>query len=93
MSCTERGSSDSPDLFDEFKYSEDMDEDFRRIDFEAEAVNGQYGNSFPLLNGGLSVSDSPFQEPARDQKSWVVFHGKIPGIYDNGYAPILSCTE
>lgn len=81
LSCTQRGSS--PEFFDNFEYNEGMDADFRRIDLElAEAERSRHNCSPPSLNDGISSSDSP---PifAGDEKTWVVFRGKIPGIYED----------
>ena len=85
-------SSPSPDLFEEFTYNEDMDADFCRIDLDAtsilESKNIQTNGTNPLQN--RVVHGLPSTLPW-DQKTWVVFCGKVPGIYDHAYASPL-CT-
>ena len=34
------------------------------------------------ISDRVYVPESPPLAPARDQRTWVVFHGKVPGIYD-----------
>jgi hypothetical protein len=69
FSSTQGGSPRSPDLFDDFEYTPDMAPDFQRIDAE-----------------GLQLTDNPSSpppsNPPHDQKTWVVFRGKTPGLYD-----------
>jgi hypothetical protein len=71
--------SASPDLFDELNYSESMDDDFRRIDVEVASIAGteqlSYHVVFPQPNEGPLPA-------AQEERTWVVFNGKVPGIYD-----------
>jgi hypothetical protein len=69
LSSTQGGSPRSPDVFGDFLYTPDMDPDFQRIDAEAKRL--QYNPPTP-----------PSPTLPRDQKIWVVFCGKKPGIYD-----------
>ena len=73
-------SSPSPDLFEDFTYSDDMAEDFRRIDTQAAAIIGSGVNDVGTPDDG----ETP-QTPSRDEKTWVVFNGRAPGIYDYMY--------
>lgn len=84
LSCTQRDSSASPDYFDNFVYHKDMDVDLRRIDLETGTQSSQDGRSSPTLSDGVRPSyEFP---PYNDGKTWVVFRGKVPGIYADGYA-------
>ena len=68
FSFTQSGSPRSPDLFDDFEYTPDMAPDFQRIDMES-----------------LRLSNDPSSPPPtlpQDQKTWVVFRGKTPGLYN-----------
>jgi hypothetical protein len=72
FSFAQAASSKSPDFFDDFTYSEDMDDDFGRIDADAAAI----------LGNGL-LNDNHCANPNHDHgKRWVVFRGKNPGIYN-----------
>lgn len=70
----------SPDLFEEFSYTEDMDDDFRRIDSDTDAIlhdgPDQMNNPIPLQ------VVPPLPAPPRAKKTWVVFRGTTPGIHD-----------
>ena len=76
-----------PDLFDDFAYSEDMEEDFHRIDSAAAAI-------IEVENAEMNVSPPWVLQPRlpQNQKTWVVFCGKIPGVYDYRWA-FPSTTE
>ena len=65
----------SPDLFDNFVYSPAMDSDFQRIDAEGEQHQMTLSQSSSL---------TPLQRK-REQRTWVVFRGKTPGIYESLY--------
>lgn len=69
-----------------------MEEDFRRIDTHAALVLGtqatqvadqaaQANDQAPAGGDGLHL---PHPAPNRKEKRWVVFHGRNPGIYDDG---------
>ena len=73
-------SSPEPDLFEDFTYSDDMAEDFDRIDTQAAAIIGSGANNTGTPGDGEAV-----QTPSRGVKTWVVFNGRIPGIYDSMY--------
>lgn len=80
LSPTQTRSSASPDLFEDLTYTEAMEDDLRRIDSETASILEAESPSYHVIpiqdNGGrLSVVH-------RDQKTWVVFNGKVPGIYD-----------
>ena len=93
LSSTQRSSS--PDYFEDFVYTSDMDEDFRRIDLVAKAVLSQSGRQHPSQKPPDSPSppsQSSLNTPPPLRKIWVVFRGRIPGIYDDWYAP-LSGTK
>ena len=71
--------STSPDLFDELNYSESMEDDFRRIDVETASIAETEQLSYrasPQHDGDLLAA--AYQE----ERTWVVFNGKVPGIYD-----------
>ena len=81
FSFTQTSSRCTPslDLFDDFTYSEDMDEDFRRIDSASDAIiaaESSQVNASPPQNSGV------FPDLSRNRKTWVVFRGKTPGVYD-----------
>lgn len=50
-------------------------------------MRSQLGNrlSSPETETDTFAGDSPPLSPRRDEKTWVVFWGKAPGIYDNLY--------
>ena len=81
---TESESSHSPDLFP-FRYTSDMDSDFKRIDAETLEAVTQLRNRSSQSNTEVLVSNSPPPTPTRDQRFWVVFRGKTPGLYDESY--------
>ncbi|KAF9787403.1 hypothetical protein BJ322DRAFT_1107468 [Thelephora terrestris] len=71
-------SSPEPDLFEDFTYSDDMDDDFRRIDTTSAAI----------LNTRIAKEDA--QAFPEDRKTWVVFHGREPGVYDDWNSAIFQ---
>ena len=89
LSPTERGSSASPDLFDDFEYHEDMDADLRRIDMETDTQSSQGGRSSPTLSDGASDPDLP-PTTAPGPRTWVVFRGGAPGIYEDRYVALSN---
>ena len=70
-------SSPEPDLFEDFTYSDNMAEDFHRIDMQAAAIIRSEGDDIGTPDGG--------EIPSRDKKTWVVFDGRVPGIYEHMY--------
>lgn len=75
-----RSSSASPDLFEDLDYSEAMEDDLYRIDSEVASILGAESQSYRAIsppNNGAS-----FPASHNDQRTWVVFNGKVPGIYD-----------
>lgn len=76
--------ADSPDLFEPFEYTPDMEVDFRRIDLQAsqELVEDNDIQSSPPISP-VEVSAPLPTTTAQDQKKWVVFLGKVPGLYDS----------
>ena len=89
---TQIRSSHSPDLFDDFIYSKDMDDDFRRIDSDAAAIIEAENSQTDHTNLSQSSSVHIFlPTPPRNRRTWVVFHGRLPGIYDYGYtSPFIT---
>ena len=71
----------SPDLFEPFVYTPDMEVDFRRIDMQAsqEFVENNMQSSPPTTPVAVSAQTTT----TRNQKTWVVFLGKVPGLYDS----------
>ena len=61
-----------------------MEPDFRRIDLAAAAA---LDDRQSVSSDDESIPDSPPPTFPRDTKTWVVFRGKLPGIYDNPYVP------
>ena len=57
-----------------------MDDDLRRIDLEVAEI--ERSRDADQSDSEIHVPESPPPTPARDQRTWVVFHGKVPGIYD-----------
>jgi len=75
----------SPDYFEDFEYTQEMDDDFRKIDLAAEVTLSQGIRRPPPQN----PPDSP---SPLSQRAWVVFRGRTPGIYYDQYVP-LSGTK
>ena len=76
-------STPSLDLFDALEYTKDIDADFCRIDMDAaESQCSEVGHSSPSITG-TSIPSTLSLTPVHDQKTWVVFHGKVPGIYND----------
>ena len=90
-------SLESPDYLDPFEYTSDMDADFQRIDAVAALSQLEHdapsssaeseANSPPSTQSDLPppTVESPPPTPHRKQRTWVVFQGKEPGIYDCVY--------
>ena len=76
----------SPDLLDSFEHTTEMEEGLHLIESEDEA---RHRNNLPplFLYDGVPIprdSDFPmFPTQEEEQKTWVVFHGKAPGVYPN----------
>ena len=75
----------SPDLFEDFTYTADMEADFNQIDSipttnitraETPQVNADPPQQFSAVFPGLP----------RNRKIWVIFRGKVLGIYNYGWA-------
>jgi hypothetical protein len=82
---TQACSSPDQDYLEDFAYSDDMADDFRRIDTAAAAIYGDESTQEDPADGVLPDEfDTP---PPRNSTgaAWVVFHGRNPGIYDNWY--------
>jgi hypothetical protein len=74
----------SPDLFEPFVYNTGMDVDLRRIDIQASqelAEDNDIPSSPPAPP--VTVSVPLPTTTAQDKKAWVVFVGKVPGLYTN----------
>ena len=74
-------SSESPNLFEDLEYSSDMDDDFLRIDQQAAMAHDTHSSPFSSRNEVL-VPSTP---PPMEDKTWVVFCGRLPGVYDTAY--------
>ena len=74
-------SLESPDLFDDLEYSSEMDDDLHRIDQQAAMIHDTRSSPLSSRNEVL-VPSTP---PPREDKTWVVFCGRLPGVYDNAY--------
>ena len=70
----------SPDLFEELMYSEELDNDFRQIDRKVAEI--ECSRDGHLSNSRVYVPESLPLAPVWDQRTWVVFHGNVPGIYN-----------
>ena len=81
---TQSCSSPDQDFFEDFAYSDDMDDDFRRIGDAAAAIYGDDNTQEDPADVLFDEIDTP---PPRNSagKAWVVFHGRNPGIYNNWY--------
>lgn len=77
----------SPDLFEPFEYTPDMAPDFHRIDSEVGALQSEDGNTQPSSSPQVLVPDTPPRTPPQDQDTWVVFLGKVPGVYNTPCVP------
>ena len=62
-----------------------MDSDFERIDAETLEAVTQLKNRSSQPNTEALISNSPPPIPSRDQRVWIVFRGKTPGLYDDSY--------
>ena len=71
----------SPDLFEPFEYTSDMDDDLRRIDSEASDELGNNEDTASLSATNVLVPESPPR--VHKGKTWVVFYGNVPGIYND----------
>ena len=73
----------SPDLFEPFVYTPDMEVDFRRIDAQASQEFVEDNNMPPSSppTSPVTVSAELPTTTAQDPKTWVVFLGKVPGLY------------
>ena len=89
----------SPDYLEPFEYTSDMDADFQRIDAVAASQldNGAPSSSAeseadspPPTQADLPPSPAHTESrpptPYQKQRTWVVFQGREPGIYDHSYA-------
>ena len=77
-STTQVAPPPSPDLIDSFEYTTEMENNVRLIE---EADEGRRQNNLPplFLQDGVPISDDiPYEQ---DEKTWVVFHGRVPGVY------------
>lgn len=86
LPSTQPKSSPSPDFFEDFTYSQDMDDDLRRIDQEVAETYQQINHPNRAQNSGVNLALAL----PRDRKTWVVFRGKVPGIYEYRYVSPLS---
>jgi len=77
----QRGSQPSPDFFQDFEYTQEMDDRVQMI--ESADFHRRRNNLPPLsLHDGVPVgSDTPLLPQDRAEKAWVVFQGKNPGVY------------
>lgn len=76
-----RPSQPSPDYFQGFDYTPDMDVGVRIIE---NADTERLQNNLPPLSvrdGVVISNDTPLPIQDRPEKTWVVFHGKNPGVY------------
>ena len=81
---TQATSPPSPDPFDDFEYTDEMDDSVHIIEKADEAR--RHKNLPPLfLCDGIPISDDDdvLMSPTRefDEKTWVVFVGKTTGVY------------
>lgn len=84
FSFTRAAASQSPDIFEEFPYSEDMEEDFGRIDADSAAILEADLARQGAAQGpsqALPPQNNPTPASPRVHKTWVVFRGKAPGLY------------
>jgi hypothetical protein len=82
----------SPDLFEPFEYTPDMEPDFQRIDSEAsDGMGGEEEDIPPSTLARVLVPESPPTTFSCNQETWVVFLGRVPGIYDSLYFPSALC--
>lgn len=85
------GSPRSPDLFEDFHYTSDMDVDLRKIDKVGRQI---HGSPEPIPANKEAIPDydpdSSPPTPSQDQRTWVVFRGRVPGLQDYRYRTV-SC--
>lgn len=77
------GGPHSPDLFEPLEYTPDLGADFQRMDREAAAITDEHMGTPPSSATQVLVPDTPPPTLLQDQKTWVVFIGKVPGVYDS----------
>ena len=75
----------SPDLWDSFEHTTEMEEGLRLIKSEDKA---QCQNNLPplFLYDGVPIprdSNFPMFPTQEEKKTWVAFHRKAPGAYPN----------
>ena len=94
------GAPGSPDLLEPFEYTPDMDPDLSRIDSESSARIAEDEGIPPLPpTARVLIPESPPRTLSRNQKTWVVFLGRKPGLYSDLYVfplflpwPAHSCN-
>ena len=84
----------SPDLFEPLEYTPDLGTDLHRIDLESMALVGDVGilpqstarvlvpETPPKSTPRVLVPETPLPTFPQDGKTWVVFLGKVPGLYN-----------
>ena len=97
----------SPEYLEPFEYTPEMEVDLQRID--AEAAGSQLEHNNPPSSAESRVNsppqtradsppspthaESPPSTPHRKQKTWVVFQGREPGVYDCVYIFLLEIKQ
>lgn len=71
----------SLDLFDDFTYSEAMEDNLRRIDLETATIVGTNPQSYHVVSPQHNEDSLPASH--REERTWVIFNSKVLGIYDN----------
>lgn len=87
----------SPDLLEPFKYTPEMGADFRRIDWETSSPPGEDPSTPPPPTTRVLVPETPPPPLPQNQRTWVMFLGKVPGLYNTWYVshppPCLQGTH
>ena len=71
----------SPDLFEPFEYTPNMDNNLQRIDSEASDELEINEGTLASSTADVLVPESPRR--IRNGKTWVVFYGSTPGMYSD----------
>ena len=77
----QRSSQSSPDFLDDFEFTQEMYDAAQMI--ESLDIQRRRQGLLPISldNGVLVVNNIRLPTQDREEKAWVVFHGRTPGVY------------
>jgi len=79
----QRASQPSPDFLEDFEFTEEMFD--TALVIESLDTQCRQRGLLPISmdNGIPFVNNTPLPTQDREERAWVVFHGRVPGIYPN----------